>query len=97
MLVVFLPIFVADTKIIFRYDFVAPLSIYEWKNGKVQIFKTLFTFTSSKSYITLEVTQNKKKMVKKTLIIIILSGQLYHLGLLEIIVVARVTFYGAEV
>ena len=26
MLVVFPPIFVADTKIIFRYDFVAPLS-----------------------------------------------------------------------
>ena len=27
MLVVFSPIFVADTKIIFRYDFVAPLNI----------------------------------------------------------------------
>ena len=26
MLVVFLPIFVVDTKIIFRYDFVAPLT-----------------------------------------------------------------------
>ena len=26
MLVVFWPIFVADTKIIFRYDFVAPLN-----------------------------------------------------------------------
>ena len=26
MLVVYSPIFVADTKIIFRYDFVAPLS-----------------------------------------------------------------------
>ena len=28
MLVAFLPIFVADTKITFVYDFVAPLSIY---------------------------------------------------------------------
>ena len=34
MLAVFSPIFVADTKIIVRYDFVAPLSFYEtfqWK------------------------------------------------------------------
>ena len=28
MLVVFSPIFVADTKIIFRYDFVAPISSF---------------------------------------------------------------------
>ena len=33
MLVVFLPIFVADTKIIFRYDFVAPLSITSLYNS----------------------------------------------------------------
>ena len=31
MLVVFLPIFVADTKIIMRYDFVVPL-MYKWLN-----------------------------------------------------------------
>ena len=34
MLVVFLPIFVADAKIIFRYDFVAPLTL-----GLVSKFK----------------------------------------------------------
>ena len=28
MLVVYSPIFVADTKIIFRYDFVAPLKLF---------------------------------------------------------------------
>ena len=32
MLVVFSPIFVANTKIIFRYDFVAPLTILTGKN-----------------------------------------------------------------
>ena len=34
MLVVFSPIFLADTKIIFRYDFVAPLSGH---NSKKQL------------------------------------------------------------
>ena len=34
MLVVFSPVFVADTKIIFRYDFVAPLTFY------ILMFKT---------------------------------------------------------
>ena len=49
-MVVFSPIFVADTKIIFRYDFVAPLSDWLttiffnfWKNQKYQFIINLFT------------------------------------------------------
>ena len=49
-MVVFSSIFVADTKIIFRYDFVAPLSDWLttiffnfWKNQKYQFIINLFT------------------------------------------------------
>ena len=49
MLVVFSPIFVADTKIILRYNFVAPLNLRVYghfiiKSARINIFKPNKTY-----------------------------------------------------
>ena len=47
MLVVFLSIFVADTKMIFRYDFVAPLNQPTWIMSPFKMIILLFACLSA--------------------------------------------------
>ena len=63
MLVVFSPIFVVDTKIIFRYDFIAPL---------------ITLISLSISLKTSNILENKSKVFERSDCTITVHNDLYH-------------------
>ena len=78
MLVVFPPIFVADTKIIFRYDFVAPLTnnSYEtWSGNKQNIDGEIILFASHAENEAQRAVSDLFLFFKKALCEIKVSGQ----------------------